>query len=126
MKRLLYTLVLLVGFGSVAMAQADRRANITISEGNTELLASKTSGEYTFTLPEGITGEDVANKSKYYTSSMTVVFDESTQVAQLTMVDNTVQSRYVIPRFLTACGTHNIRVDDTLITIDEFIEDYLK
>ena len=125
MKNLLYTLVLLVGFASVSMAQ-DRRSEITISEGNTELLASKTSGEYSFTLPEGLSSEEVKKKSSYYTGMMSVSYEASSQEAVVTMVENTVQARYTMARFLTACGTKGIRVDDSVITIDEFIETYLK
>ena len=77
---------------------------------------SKSSGEYTFTLPSSVTKEDVAKSSKYYTHYFTVDFDPNAHEAKINMVVNEAKNRYVIVRFLTSCGVRFITVDGTNVS----------
>ena len=73
MKKFVYTMfaVLFVTFAT----NAQEPAELAVSKGTEALAKSKSSGEYTFTLPSNVTKEDVAKSSKYYTHYFTVDFD---------------------------------------------------
>ena len=124
MKKIIYTLLMLVGFGSIGFAQ--EKAEIANSKGKVELTESKISGEYVFGLPENVTAEQVKKNSAYYTSNFTVEFNADSHESTLTLIENEVISRHVVARFLSSCGVQYIEVDGENITIDEFIALYLK
>ena len=124
MRKIIYTLFVLVGFSSIGFAQ--EKAEIANTNGKTELLESKLSGVYVFALPENVTAEQVEKNSSYYTSNFTVDFDNATNKATLTMVENEVISRHVVARFLSSCGVRYVEVEGENITIDQLIELYLK
>ena len=124
MRKIIYTLFVLVGFSSMGFAQ--ERTEIAKSEGKTELLESKVSGKYVFSLPENVTAEEVEQKSSYYTSNFTVDFDAASHKSTLTMIENEVISRHIVARFLSSCGVRFVEVEGENITIDQLIELYLK
>ncbi len=123
MKKLINTLILVVGIVGFSFAQDAHTAK---SNGSKALSASKTSGVYEFTLPADVTSDKVEESSKYYTHYFTVAFDENTHVATITMAQNDSKSRHVIARFFTACGVQNVVVDDKSFNPSEFAESYLK
>ena len=112
MKKLIYTLFVLVGLSSFGFSQ--EASNTAGTNGATELTSSKRTGDFVFQLPEGVTAEDVKKNSAY------------SHKASLHMVDNTSKNRYVIARFLTACGMKYVQVDEKALEIHTFIEEYLK
>lgn len=124
MKRFVYTLfaILFVTFAT----HAQEPAQLAVSQGTEALAKSKTSGEYTFTLPSNVTKEDVAKSSKYYTHYFTVNFDAGSHEAKINMVMNEAKNRYVIVRFLTSCGVRYITVDGANVSISDFTSKYLK
>lgn len=124
MKKLFFTLIALVGFATIGFSQ--EQETIANSQGKTELVNSKVSGLYNFTMPSNVTDEMVAKNSTYYTEYFTVAFDNKSKNAKITMVDNSEQSRYVIPRFLSSCGVRTIDVDGDNLDIQTFSETYLK
>ena len=124
MKKIIYTLFVLIGFMSMSFAQ--EKSEIANSEGKTELLKSKESGEYVFVLPAGLTKDQVAKNASYYTSMFSVAYDENSYEAKVTILDNAPKSRFVIARFLSACGIRFVKVNDDFVDITEFINQYLK
>lgn len=124
MKKLFYTLVILLSVSISANAQ--ETTEIAASKGTSALSDSKTSGSYVFTLPGNVTKDDVDKASKYYTHYFTVGFDEGSHEVSVNMVDNTAKNRYVIARFLTACGVRYVTVDKDNIPLHDFIEKYLQ
>jgi hypothetical protein len=123
MKKLINTLILVVGIAGFTFAQD---ANTAKSNGAKALSASKTSGVYELTMPAEVTADKVEQSSKYYTHYFTVSFDDKSNVATITMAQNDSKSRYVISRFLAACGVLNVIIDDKTVKSSEFAEDYLK
>ena len=124
MKKLIYTLFILVGFSSFGFSQETN--NTTRTNGSIELVSSKTSGEFVFHLPVGVTAEDVKKNSAYYTHYFTVSFDVNSHEATIHMVENTTKNRYVIARFLTACGMKYVQVDGKALELHDFVNAYLK
>ena len=124
MRKIIYTLFALIGFASFGFAQANM--DIAVSKGKSELISSKTSGEYEFILPSTLTKETVNKNANYYTKMFTVNFDEKSHEAHLTMIGQDAQSRYVIGRFLTACGVGSVEIDGENVLLMDFMEGYLK
>lgn len=114
----------LIGFAGFSKAQD--AGEIAGSKGKSELTASKTTGVYTFTMPDGITKEEIEKNAKYYTHYFTVAFDENSRVATVNMVSNQSKNRIIIARFLTACGLRYVDVDKSMVSIDDFIKSYLQ
>ena len=124
MKKLIFTLFVLFGITAVSFAQEANE--IAVSKGAKELASSKANGVYSFTMPSNITQEDIDKNSKYYTHYFTVEFNASSHTAKVNMIENTDKNRYVIARFLTACGVRFITVDNKNIDLTSFIDTYLK
>lgn len=123
MKKLVYTLMFLVGFSSIGFAQEANE--IALTQGASALENSKKAGEYTFTLA-GKTSSEIATNSNYYTNYFTVEFNEATQVTKLTMVENDERARTVIMRFLVSSGVRYTNVDGKVISVHDFMSTYLQ
>ncbi len=123
MKKIISTLLVVIGFATVSFSQTE--AAVANSAGKTALEASKTSGQYSFTLPESATPESVAKNAGYYTDYFTVAYDEASRVANISMVYNEPQSRIIIARFLSASGAREVEIDGVNYSIGDFIQNYL-
>lgn len=122
MKRFFAILTLVLGVSSFSYAQE----GVVMSNGSKQLVASKASGEYSFTFPSDVTKEQVESNSKYYTLYFTPAFDEATHKVSIKLNENSERSRFVIARFLTACGMKEVSVDGKNVDMTSFIENYLK
>ncbi|MDG1331394.1 MAG: hypothetical protein P8P74_03645 [Crocinitomicaceae bacterium] len=123
MKKLVYTLMLLVGFATVSFAQ--EASEIVVTEGSEELTNSKKYGDYVFVM-SGKTEGEITEKASRYTLYFTVVFDEPSQTVKLEMVENDSRARSVIMRFLVSSGIRHADVDGKIIPINEFMTGYLQ
>jgi hypothetical protein len=123
MKKLVYTLMFLFGFATISFAQ--EATEIVMTEGAVELEYSKKDGAYTFIL-NGKAEADINKSANYYTNYFTLKFDESSQLVNLVMVDNTERSRAVIVRFLVSSGVRHANVDGKVISINDFMMNYLQ
>ncbi len=100
--------------------------NLAKSHGVEALRASKTSGVYEFTLPSGVTGDQVEKNSKYYELYMTPTFDANSHEVKIVLKENSDKNRYTVARFLTSCGVQEVVVDGKNYNMTQFIETYLK
>lgn len=123
MNKLLIVLGLLLGFTFTSVAQ--EKSNIAESMGEKALVASKTSDVFTFVLPTVLTKSEVEKRASYYTSSISVAFNESNNSVAITVVGTDKKSKYIIARFLTACGASYVKVDDKELNMADFISAYL-
>ena len=123
MKKLVYTLMLLVGFATVSFAQEANE--IAVTEGSEELVNSKSDGEYVFVL-NGKTEGDISSAAAYYKHYFKVVFEESTQTVKLEMVENDTRARAVIMRFLVASGVRYVDVEGKVLPVNDFMTSYLQ
>ncbi len=124
MKKLFFTLIAILTLTATTFAQEAK--TIAIAESKSELAASKVSGEYTYVLPSTVTAEQVKKNAGYYISYFTVGYDESSHKATVKLVNDERISRMVMGRFLSACGIRKLKVDEETITLDKFMETYLK
>ena len=124
MKKIISTLIALVAIVSFGFSQ--EASNTATSEGKAALVASKVSGEYSFVLSSDQTKEKVEKAASYYTPYFTVAYDENTNTAKITMVDDEPRSKFIIARFLSATGAQHVKVDDSVITMDEFIQSFIQ
>lgn len=124
MKKFISTLIALVAVVSFGFSQ--EAANTATSEGKAALVASKVSGEYNFVLPADQTKEKVEKAASYYTSYFTVEYDEKANSAKITMADDEPRTKFIIARFLSATGAQHVKVDDSVITMDQFIQSYIQ
>lgn len=128
MKKLGYTLMLLVGFATVSFAQAEMEidpTSIVTTEGAEKLEKSKADGNYVFVF-NGKTEGDISGAAVYYKNYFTVEFDEASQTAKISMVENNERARAVIVRFLVASGTRNVSVDGKIISVNDFRTSHLQ
>jgi hypothetical protein len=123
MKSIFVLLTSLFIAGTSAFAQD--RSTVATAQSKTELSASKSSGKYLITLPDGMTSEEVAENSKFYTRIFTISFDEKTDVATITMIENSDKSRHVIVRFLTSCGVQSVLVEGREMMLEDFFTNYM-
>lgn len=123
MKKLLNTIAAMLVFTSLSFAQ---EAATAVSSGASALSKSMTSGEYSFVLPPEVTSERVEESSKYYTHYFTTSFDAGSNTVKIVMSQNDEKSRFVIARFLGACGVRNVKVDDKTLDMQMFIENHLQ
>jgi hypothetical protein len=123
MKSIFVLMTSLFLAGTSAFAQD--RSTVATAQSKSELSLSKSSGKYLITLPDGMTLEEVAESSKFYTRIFTVSFDEKTDVATITMVENSDKSRHVIVRFLTSCGVQSVLVEGREMMLEDFFTNYM-
>lgn len=122
MKTVFCSFIFAIGLSTMSYAQEA----IAISPSKTEIAAGKTSGKFKFVLPEGTKAEDVAQNSQYYTNYFTVVFDEASRVADITMISNDERARAVVIRFLSANSVGKVSIDGKVVSISEYFDTYLK
>lgn len=123
MKKLVYTLMLLVGFATVSFAQ--EASEIVVTEGSEELEKSKSDGEYVFVM-NGKTEGDISKAATHYVHYFKVAFDESTQTAKIEMIENDERARAVIMRFLVASGVRHADIDGKIVSVNDLMMNYLK
>ena len=112
MKKILFTLALLfIAFSNV------NAQSYAISETPKQLVESKTSGTYTFTMGADITPDKIDEVSKYYTENLKISFDLITNKTIVKLLNNDEQSRMIIGRFLIAAGASNVHIGDEIITV---------
>ncbi len=124
MKKIISTLIVLLSIVSFGFSQ--EASNTATSEGKAALMESKVSGEYNFVLAPGQSKEKVEKSASYYISYFTVDYDEKANSAKITMVSDAPKSKFIIARFLSATGSHYVKVDDSVIPMDEFIRSYIQ
>jgi hypothetical protein len=123
MKKILILAALFFSVQSIALAQD--KTNTATAASSKELAVSKTSGSYSFVLPEGTKKEDVERNAKFYSKSFTVTFDEASKKASIQMVVNDEKNRHVVVRFLTASKIQFVNVDGKNLNIDDFYKNYM-
>ena len=123
MKKFIKSFILVIAFAGVSFAQDGQVAG---SQGSDALIKSKASGDYSFVMPTNLTAENIADNSKYYTHYFSIEFDEGSHTAMIHLLENSAKNRFVIRRFLTACGVNSIEVDDANLDLDAFTEKYLQ
>ena len=124
MNKLFLSAVLFLGLSITAFGQ--EKSKVAVSKGKAEVVNSKSTGVYHFTLPAGTTAENVEKNALYYKIYFTVSYVESTHEATFTMLTNDEKSRHVISRFMSASGIESVQVDGKDFTLEDFFVNFVK
>lgn len=83
-------------------------------------------GVYTFTLPKSISTKDVELSAEYYTVYFKVRFDETKNLATLTLNSVEEKNRLVVTRFFISLGLREITYQNKTYPIQDFYTTFLK
>lgn len=120
MKKLF--LLLTVALSAFA-ASAQNNAKTTAAA----LQQAKTTGVYTFRLSDGITADEVAAKSNYYTQYFTTSFDAAKHEATITLTQKEELNRRVMQRLMVGLQVSEVYVDGgSPMTFEEVFEKHIK
>lgn len=90
------------------------------------LTASREKGEFHFQLPADLTNAEVERASSYYTKSFTVVYNQKSHEAVLTLTENTAANRKVIKRFFISLNVELFQVEGQNLNLEDFYQKHLK
>lgn len=124
MRKLVYTLIAVLGF--TAMSFGQEAVNTATTSSQSELTESKKSGHYAFTFPASVTAEQVEKSASYYTKMFTVSFDADAHKVSIDMIENTSANRTVMTRMMLQCGVQFVKVEDETLKLYDFVQNHLK
>jgi hypothetical protein len=124
MKTICLAILAIFSISTVTFAQ--ETSVFAVAQSSKDLAASKQSGSYTFTLPVGLSQDQVAKNALYYDVYFTVEYSEKTSEAKINLIENNEISRRIITRFLLVNGAQSVKVDGKIQSMDVFFTNYLK
>lgn len=121
MKKILLLFILFSGFsiGQEKEFVAKFEIPSTISQ-------NKVKGSFYFIFPNEISKEQIEKNAKFYTNYFEVKFNEKTNLVKIEMVNNDERSRSIIKRYLISNRIKKIQIEDKVLMIDQFYNEYLK
>jgi len=119
MKKLIILFAIMI-FAGVGFTQT------ATVEGTSATLKKQLSENYVaFKMPQEVTKETVGKSAGYYTDYFTVDFNAQTKVARINILDQEIQERRVITRFLLSTGVRTVNFEGKDYTIMEFYGNFL-
>ena len=123
MRKLLYTLIAVLGFTTMSFAQ--EASNTAQAADKLELISSKESGEYTFTFPSSISIQEIEKKALNYNEMITVSIDATSHKVTIGMVENTDMNRKIMVRMMMSCGIQYVNVNGEDLEMYNFLKAHL-
>jgi len=123
MRKLGFTLLAVIGFTAMSFAQESTNTIQVTAE--SDLVSSKSSGEYSFTFPANITLEEVEKNAENYKSMFSVTFNATTHEVKMIMVKNTPMNRKIMTRMMRSCGVQYVHVNEKDLELRTFVQAYL-
>ncbi len=121
MRHLFFTIFLTVGVLSVAQ-QITVTSNLSASDIKKEAKL----GHFQWVFPEKTTLESIQNTAKYYTSSFTYTFNETTKTVDVYPINDAEEVRRVMLRFLGANQVSQIKVGEESYELWTYFESFMK
>jgi len=123
MKKLAVLSFMILGLGAFTFAQEINQVRFDVS--SAELKKSLDAGEIIFFFSKAADADAIKNNTQYYLNYFTVTHDKSNgkTVLKLTKDD---MAKMVVSRFLQSNGITEVLIDGKLITIQDFIAEYLR
>lgn len=123
MIKKIFTIVLLVFLGGTVHAQQNElKAKVENFE---KFVANKEKGQFDFTMPENATALTVNKKAAYYPEYFTVVYDQNTRNAKITMLQEGAMARNIMMRFMLSNGVKEISMGGKDYVLSEFWQQYV-
>lgn len=121
MKKLLMILAVAL-IGGFASAQE----TVTHVKGNaTTFAVAVEQGYFEFKMPSETSEKELSKTIGYYKDYFVVKYSPKTNIAQITMVDNTPANRQIVKRFLISNRVNAVEFDGAQISLDDFFTDYM-
>ncbi len=121
MRHLFFTIFLTVGVLSVAQ-QITVTSNLSASDIKKEAKL----GHFQWVFPEKTTLESIQNTAKYYTTSFTYTFNETTKTVDVYPINDAEEVRRVMLRFLGANQVSQIEVGEESYELWTYFESFMK
>lgn len=122
MKSLLFFFFLI---GATSSFFSQENYIIGRSQSVTELVQSKSNGVYTFYFPSEITKEKMETAAIYYPTYFTYSINEVENSIKITLLENTLNNRRIIMRFLMSSRLQKINVENTELLVQDFFDSYM-
>lgn len=116
-----FNLLVCILLGTSVMAQTNRAA----SPKKSQITAAVSAGEFVFGIPASVTSQQVKESAEYYTLYFTVEHLASSSQVRIKMKENTPKARHIICRFFASLGVREMMVDDAVMSIEEYYQEYL-
>lgn len=121
MRHLFFTIFLTVGVLSVAQ-QITVTSNLSASDIKKEAKL----GHFQWVFPQKTTLESIQNTAKYYTTSFTYTFNETTKTVDVYPINDAEEVRRVMLRFLGANQVSQIKVGEESYELWTYFESFMK
>lgn len=107
--------------GLNGMAQANQAS----SPQKSKIASAVSAGEFVFGIPSEITTQQVKESAEYYTLYFTVEHLAKSNQVRITMKENTPKARHIICRFFVSLGVREILIDGTVMSVEEYYQEFL-
>ena len=121
MRHLFFTIFLTVGVLSVAQ-QITVTSNLSASDIKKEAKL----GHFQWVFPQKTTLESIQNTAKYYTTSFTYTYNETTKTVDVYPINDAEEVRRVMLRFLGANQVSQIKVGEESYELWTYFESFMK
>jgi hypothetical protein len=121
MRHLFFTIFLTVGVLSVA-----QQITVTSSLSASEINKEAKLGHFQWVFPEKTTVESIQNTAKYYTTSFTYTFNQTTKTVDVFPINDSEEVRRVMLRFLGANQVSQIKVGAESYELWSYFESFMK
>jgi hypothetical protein len=123
MKNLVVFAFMIFGLGAAAYAQEINQVRFTGS--SAEIKKSIDAGEVTFFFSKNADAEAIKTNAQYYTNFFTVKHDKTSGKCVLMLTQDDM-AKLVISRFLMSNGISEVLIEDIVISVQDFIAQYLR
>lgn len=120
--KIVFSLLLFLVFGLSAFGQTTRAT----SPKKETIGAAVQAGEFVFGIPADITSKQVKESAEYYTLYFTVEHLQATKQVRIIMKENTAKARHIIVRFFVSLGIREIMVNDAVLSVEDYYDQFLK
>jgi plasmid replication initiation protein len=123
MKKFVVLSLMILGLGAFSFAQEINQVRFDMS--SADLKKALNAGEITFFFNKTADADAIKNSTQYYTNYFTVNHDKASgkTVLKLTKDD---MAKMVVSRFLQSNGITEVLIDGKVITIQDFVAEYLR
>ena len=121
MRHLFFTIFLTVGVLSVA-----QQITVTSNLSSSDIKKEAKIGHFQWVFPEKTTAESIQNTAKYYTTSFTYTFNETTKTVDVYPINDSEEVRRVMLRFLGANQVSQIKVGEESYELWTLFESLMK
>jgi len=96
------------------------------SANTNELRSAKSSGEFLFTMPSGVSKKEIDESAEYYTMYFMVEYIEKSHQVKIRMKTNDEKSRRVILRFFVSLNIRQIELEGETMELEMYYQNWLK